>query len=70
MSGRSEVNENRKGFLQLAIQEFHSNLDTSEGMFAGKIYRALRVTEVVSFKRIGRPVSQTAQIQLRPCMLQ
>ncbi len=60
----------REHFVELAVNKFHRDLNSVESVFAGEINGALRMLEVVRLERVGGPVSQTTQAELRTDVLQ
>jgi len=59
----------RKHFVELAVHEFHGDLDAVDAVLARKINRPLRVLKIVSVERIGRPIPKAAEVQLRAHVL-
>jgi hypothetical protein len=54
----------------VTIQEPDGDLDSGELVLAGEVYGALRMLEIHRIKRVGAPVSQSAQVKPSTGMLQ
>ncbi len=68
-SGNSRFRQG-KDFIKLTIYEFDRDLHPVERVFAGEINRTLRVLKIVGLERVGRPITEAAQVKLRADMLQ
>ena len=68
--GHGRGSRHGKDFVKLAVDELHRDLNPVQSMLAREINGALRMLKIVRLKRIGGPVSQTAQIKLRTNVLQ
>jgi hypothetical protein len=68
--GRRALGWQLDGFIELAVDELHENLDALQIVVGSKINRALRVLEIKSLVGIGGPIPQALQEQLRSDMLE
>ena len=59
-----------KDLIKLAIDKLNRYLNPGYAMFSGEIDCLLRMLKVESLERIGCPIPEPAEIQLRAGMLQ
>jgi hypothetical protein len=67
--GNAFGSRQREHLVKLAVEKFHGDLDAANPVFAREVNGPLRMLEIVSLRRMGRPIAQAPQIKLRPRML-
>jgi len=66
----NRVVSRKRDLIKLAIDKLHRYLNPCYAMFLGEINCLLGMLKVESFERVGGPISEPAEIELRTRMLQ